>query len=232
MDRTTKLLATTMIAAAGAISAALTLSATAAAEPAAPPTIPGVPGLPLIDQLASAPAWLPSCCRASPRSWPGFRLRPPHRWRPRRPPVPRSRCRSRQPRPPPPRRQPRRSPPLPGLAPATAPVATAPLAPAAAPATAPGTLVPTAEVNVPQVPFLPVPLPQQVSFPGDLASLLPAGFRCPVWGPSRLRPPPVPPPPWRPVRPPPRPPPHTGLVARCCCRLPGCPEPPSATTES
>ena len=37
MDRTGKLLATTMIAAAGAISAALTFSATAAAEPAPPP---------------------------------------------------------------------------------------------------------------------------------------------------------------------------------------------------
>ena len=59
MHRTTKLLATTMIAAAGAITAALTLSATAAAEPAAPPTIPGTPGLPFIDQLASAPALAP-----------------------------------------------------------------------------------------------------------------------------------------------------------------------------
>ena len=66
MHRTTKLLATTMIAAAGAITAALTLSATAAAEPAAPPTIPGVPGLPFIDQLASAPAVAPQLLQ-SPR---------------------------------------------------------------------------------------------------------------------------------------------------------------------
>jgi hypothetical protein len=36
-------------------------------------------------------------------------------------------------------------------------------------------LVPTAEVQLPQVPMNPLPLPQQVSFPGDLASLMPAG---------------------------------------------------------
>ncbi len=29
---------------------------------------------------------------------------------------------------------------------------------------------------MPNVPFLPVPLPQQVSFPGDLAALMPAGL--------------------------------------------------------
>jgi hypothetical protein len=36
-------------------------------------------------------------------------------------------------------------------------------------------LVPTAEVQLPQVPMNPLPLPQQLSFPGDLASLMPAG---------------------------------------------------------
>ena len=35
---------------------------------------------------------------------------------------------------------------------------------------------------MPQVPFLPVPLPQQVSFPADLASLLPAGVQLPGLG--------------------------------------------------
>ena len=60
---------------------------------------------------------------------------------------------------------------LPGAAPA--PINTP--AAAAAPATAPQNLVPTGQMNVPSVPFLPVPLPQQVSFPGDLASLMPAG---------------------------------------------------------
>ena len=31
------------------------------------------------------------------------------------------------------------------------------------------------QMSVPNVPFLPVPLPQAVSFPGDLAALMPAG---------------------------------------------------------
>ena len=56
MHSTGKLFATTMIAAAGAVSAALALSGTAAAQPAAPAPTPGVPGLPFIQQLASNPA--------------------------------------------------------------------------------------------------------------------------------------------------------------------------------
>ena len=31
-------------------------------------------------------------------------------------------------------------------------------------------------MNVPSVPFLPVPLPQQLSFPADLAALMPSGL--------------------------------------------------------
>ena len=53
MKFTRKMLATSMIAAAGAIPLALGLSATAAADPA--PT-PGVPGLPFLQQLATNPA--------------------------------------------------------------------------------------------------------------------------------------------------------------------------------
>jgi len=53
--------------------------------------------------------------------------------------------------------------------------AAAPVAAVAAPATAAG-LIPSGELNVPNMPFLPVPLPQQVSFPGDLAALMPAGL--------------------------------------------------------
>ena len=49
---------------------------------------------------------------------------------------------------------------------------------AGAPATAPG-LMPQAQLNLPQVPFLGVPLPQQVSLPGDLASLAPGGLPIP-----------------------------------------------------
>lgn len=48
-----------------------------------------------------------------------------------------------------------------------------PTAPAVGPAaTGPGQLVPQAQLGLPQLPFLP-PLPQQVSLPGDLASLAP-----------------------------------------------------------
>jgi len=56
------------------------------------------------------------------------------------------------------------------------------------PATVPGTapsaagpaqLVPSAQLGLPQVPFLPVPLPQQVSLPGDLASLATGGIPLP-----------------------------------------------------
>lgn len=56
MHITGKLFVTTMIAASGAVTAAVTLSGTAAAQPAAPAPTPGVPGLPFIQQLASNPA--------------------------------------------------------------------------------------------------------------------------------------------------------------------------------
>ena len=56
MHSTRKLFATTMIAAAGAVTAALAFSGTAAAQPAAPAPAPGLPGLPFIQQLASNPA--------------------------------------------------------------------------------------------------------------------------------------------------------------------------------
>ena len=80
---------------------------------------------------------------------------------------------------------------IPGLTP-TVPAATAPalgipgLTPtvpaAAAPATGPAGLLPQAQLNLPQMPFLPVPLPQQVSLPGDLTSLITGGV--PVSSPS------------------------------------------------
>ena len=56
---------------------------------------------------------------------------------------------------------------IPGLTP------TVPAAPA--PATGPAGLLPQAQLNLPQMPFLPVPLPQQISLPGDLTSLLTGG---------------------------------------------------------
>ena len=54
MKFTRKMLATSMIAATGAMGLALGLSATAAADPAPAPT-PGVPGLSLLQQLATNP---------------------------------------------------------------------------------------------------------------------------------------------------------------------------------
>jgi hypothetical protein len=53
---------------------------------------------------------------------------------------------------------------LPGLSPA---------------ATGPAQLLPSAQVGLPQVPFLPVPLPQQLSLPVDLASLAMGGVPLP-----------------------------------------------------
>ena len=56
---------------------------------------------------------------------------------------------------------------IPGLTP-TVPAA-------AAPAAGPTGLLPQAQLNLPQMPFLPVPLPQQISLPGDLTSLMTGG---------------------------------------------------------
>jgi hypothetical protein len=159
MKFTSKLLATRMIAAAGAVPVALALSATAAAEPAASPPIPAVPGLPLVDQLAAVPANAPQLLQNVASALTGAPATPVA---------------------PPPTASAAVTLPQPAAAPAqpaTLPVATTPgaLPAATTPATGPGALVPTGEVNLPQVPFLPVPLPQQVSFPGDLTYLLPPG---------------------------------------------------------
>jgi hypothetical protein len=58
----------------------------------------------------------------------------------------------------------------------------APTVPAPATAT-PGTgstgLMPSAQLDLPQLPFLPVPLPQQMSLPGDLTSLMPGSAPAP-----------------------------------------------------
>ncbi|GFG75002.1 hypothetical protein MBOT_23670 [Mycobacterium botniense] len=44
------------------------------------------------------------------------------------------------------------------------------------PAAGSNQLLPSAKVDLPQLPFLPVPLPQQVSFPGDLLSIASGGM--------------------------------------------------------
>jgi hypothetical protein len=56
---------------------------------------------------------------------------------------------------------------IPGLTP-TVPAASTPAA-------GPAGLLPQAQLNLPQMPFLPVPLPQQISLPGDLTSLITGG---------------------------------------------------------
>jgi len=68
---------------------------------------------------------------------------------------------------------------VPGMAPLVP--GTAPLSgtTVATPATGPSQLLPNAKVSLPNVPFLPVPLPQQVSLPGDLASLAPGDVPIP-----------------------------------------------------
>ena len=56
MSRFVKLFAANAIAAAGLCSAAVALSASAAADPVMPPAIPGVPALNMIQQFATNPA--------------------------------------------------------------------------------------------------------------------------------------------------------------------------------
>ena len=153
-----KLFAASMIGVAGTVGAALALSAPAAAEPApapAPaPAAPSIPGLPFLN-LANAPMMLQGLAStlsgatgaASPAAVPA--ATPTASATLNLPPG---------------------QGPL-GLAPAAPAAAGAPAANAAAPA-AQG-LVPSAEVNLPQVPG--TPLPQQVDLPGDLSSLMPAG---------------------------------------------------------
>src|SRR5271170_7719414 len=74
---------------------------------------------------------------------------------------------------------------IPGLTTPSVPAATSPTTgipgltpsvPAAAPTTTgPAGMLPQAQLNLPQIPGLPFPLPQQVSLPGDLTSLIGGG---------------------------------------------------------
>jgi hypothetical protein len=153
MKFTRKMLATSMIAAAGAIPVALGLSATAAAEPAAPAPVPSVPGLPFLQQLATNPAAASALMQGFTSLLGGAQAAAPAAAAAT--PAPAATASVTLPQP---------------AAPAAAPAA------AAAPATAAQNLIPSGEMNMPNVPFLPVPLPQQVSFPGDLASLMPSGL--------------------------------------------------------
>ena len=168
MKFTRRMLATSMIAAASATGLALGLSATAAAEPAAPAPRPG----PERARSAVPPAARDQSGRGD-AAHAGLHVaaqrRAGRRPRCRRPTCtgrngvghPSAACGSGRRA-----RAPAAAPAVPAAAPAAA----------AAPATAAQNLIPSGEVNVPSVPFLPVPLPQQVSFPGDLAALMPSGL--------------------------------------------------------
>ena len=185
MKFTRKMLATCMIATTGAAGLALGLSATAAADPAAAPApAPSVPGLPFLQQLVTNPAaatqliqGLTSMLGSAQAAAPAAAATPA-------PAAAATPAVAAAPTP----AVAAAPTPAAAAAPTPAPAATAsvtlpqPAAPAAAPApaTAPATagqnLLPSGEMNIPNMPFLPVPLPQQVSFPGDLAALMPSGL--------------------------------------------------------
>lgn len=153
MRFTRKLLASSVIAAACAVPGALLLSATAAADPvpAPAPAIPNMSGIPFLNQIS--PANAPALLQGLASAFTGAAGAPAAA--PAAAPAPAATASVTLPQ---------------------APATPAAAVPAAAPAAAtPTGLVPTAEVQLPQVPGNPLPLPQQLSFPGDLVSLMPAG---------------------------------------------------------
>ncbi|WP_308206382.1 hypothetical protein [Mycobacterium yunnanensis] len=142
--------------------AALLLSATASADPIPAPA-PAMPNIPFLSSLpGSAPQMLQGLASAftgtgAPAAAPAAS------------PAPAATASVTLPQP---AAAPAAAPaasPLPGLLPAAA-------APAAAPAAQPAGLVPTAEVQIPQVANSALPLPKELNFPGDLTSLLPPGL--------------------------------------------------------
>ena len=153
MHFTRKLFATSAIAAACAVPAAVLLSATASADPvpAPAPALPAMPNIPFLSGLtpANAPAMLQGLASAfsgvagMPAAAPAAAPVAP---------VPAATASVTLPQP-----------------------AALPATPAAAAVPAAAGLVPTAEVKIPQSPLNPVPLPPQLEFPGDLTSLMPAG---------------------------------------------------------
>ncbi|MFA5711176.1 hypothetical protein [Mycolicibacterium sp.] len=128
--------------------AALLTGGIAKADPAAPAPVPppNVPGLSMVEQFVD-PAVAPQLLQNAASVLSGTPATPAAPVAP--PPVATASVNLPQQ--------------LPGM-PAAAPVA---------PATAPAVTQPGAEITLPQVPGLPVPLPQQVNFPGDLVSLIP-----------------------------------------------------------
>jgi len=154
-----KALATSVIAAACAVPGALLLSATASADPVPAPA----PAMPNIPFLSSLPGSAPQMLQGLASAFTGTAAAPAAA------PAPAATASVTLPQP---AAAPAAAPaasPLTGLLPAAA-------APAAAPAAQPAGLVPTAEVQLPQVANNALPLPKELSFPGDLTSLLPPGL--------------------------------------------------------
>ncbi len=171
MNFTRKLLASSLIAAGGAVSLAVAFSATAAAEPAVPPANPGVPNLHMIEQFISlAPTNAPELIQGFASAMTGGAIPPATSASvPVAPPPTASAALT---LPPAATGLPQTT--LPSVTPAA--LAPAAAVPATTPAVAPGVMLPTAEATLPTVPGLPVPLPQSVKFPGDLATLMPANL--------------------------------------------------------
>jgi hypothetical protein len=164
MRFTRKVFATSVIAAACAVPGALLLSATAAADPVPAPA-PAMPNIPFLNSIN--PAMAPQLLQGLASAFTGGAATPAAA--PAAAPAPAATASVTLPQAP-----------AAAAAPAASPLAAA-LPAAAAPAAAPAAaspaagLIPTAEVQLPQVPGSPLPMPQQVNFPGDLASLMPAG---------------------------------------------------------
>ncbi|MGH3633000.1 MAG: hypothetical protein ACRDTS_02625, partial [Mycobacterium sp.] len=172
--------ATAVVAGSSAALVSGGLLGTAHADPAPPVPVPNM-GQQLVNAAANAPQMLQSLATAlgakppapaTPPPLAGVALQPPHL--------------------PPSAATPGAASPLPGpasllpganslvpgansLLPGATPAAPAGIPGLSPTATGPAQLVPSAQVDLPQLPFMPVPLPQQMSLPGDLASLTPGG---------------------------------------------------------
>lgn len=156
MSFTRSLLTATAVVAGS--SAALLMGGIAKADTAPAPN-PAVPGPAAVEHLAGVPAAAPQLLQ----NLTGLPATAPA------PQPPTATASVNLPQPGPAVPQPAATSPLPGI------TATNPVTPAS-PVTGANQLVPNAQFNIPNVPGLPVPLPQQVSLPGDFTSLLPGGL--------------------------------------------------------
>jgi hypothetical protein len=165
MSSITNRFAATAVAAAGLCSAVLVLCPSASADPTTPAN-PAVPGLNMVQQLAAAPGpAITGLLQSAAGALGGV---------PATPAAPSAATASvslPQPATPPPAAAASVTLPQPASA-----------AAAAAPVAGSAPTVPTAEVNLPNIAGVPLPLPQQLSVPADLAALIPGGLQLPNLG--------------------------------------------------